>query len=255
MSPSAALEVNDVTMAFSGLYALTRVSLSVAPHEILGLIGPNGSGKTTLLNCVSGVYHPTSGRIALNGRDITHAPSDLIAEQGLRRTFQQSLLVPNLSVLENVLVGAHGSIRGNLLSAALTLWDIRTAEGSARGKALAALKWLGIDDLASVRAESVGGPARKLVELARAIVAGPRVLLLDEVASGLNSAEKETLALRVREIRNRFDAAIVLVEHDLDFVMSLAERVVVLNSGQVIADGDPALVQRNSEVIDAYIGV
>lgn len=250
----AAIEVEDVTMAFSGLLALSHVSLSLPRGALVGLIGPNGSGKTTLLNCMSGVYRPTGGQIRLGGRYLTRSSSSEVASLGIRRTFQQSLLVPSLTALENVLVGAHRRISGDPLSAALTLWPLRRAESRERVKALSLLKWLGIDHLANVRADSVAGPARKLVELARAIIADPTYLLLDEVASGLNSAEKETLARRLREFRSRTDALVLLVEHDLDFVMALADRVIVLNSGLLIADGRPSDVQRNTEVIGAYIG-
>lgn len=248
------LEVREATKSFSGLTALAGVSMTVADQQVVGLIGPNGSGKTTLLNCVSGLYSLDSGTVTICGTSAEGLRSEQIAVLGLRRTFQHSLVVLDQSVLDNVMLGAHTNIRGNLVAAALRVGPMQRRERRAHERAREVIAWLGIEEFADERADRIGGPLLKLVEMARALVADPRILLLDEVAAGLNSAEKDRISDRIAALRDELGMSVVLVEHDLDFVMGLAERVVVLGSGAVIGDGTPTEVQRTPEVISAYLG-
>lgn len=249
-----ALDVQDVSKAFAGLKALSGVSMSVQSGQIVGLIGPNGSGKTTLLNCVSGLYNHDSGSIRIGDKPIEGLRPDQISRLGLRRTFQHSLVVLDQPVIENVMLGAHTRIRGDVFTAALGFGPMHRRDKEVRARAREVLAWLGIEEIADQRADRIGGPLLKLVEMGRALVADPQILLLDEVAAGLNSAEKERLADRISALSTDLGMAVVLVEHDLDFVMGLAERVVVLDSGKVIGDGTPAQVQATPEVISAYLG-
>lgn len=249
-----ALVAQGVSKAFAGLKALSSVSMEVENGQIVGLIGPNGSGKTTLLNCISGLYTHDSGSIRIGETAIEGLRPDQIARLGLRRTFQHSLVVLDQPVIENVMLGAHSRIRGNVVSAALGFGAMHRRDREVRAKAREILAWLGIEDIANERTDRIGGPLLKLVEMGRALIAEPQILMLDEVAAGLNSAEKERLADRISELSSDRGIAVILVEHDLDFVMGLAERVVVLDSGKVIGDGTPAQVQATPEVISAYLG-
>ena len=249
------LEVDELTKRFGGIFALTDVSFSVLPGRVTGLIGPNGSGKTTLLNCISGVYAPTSGRIRVSGADVTGRSMHLMASRGVRRTFQEAKLVPALTVTENVMLGAHIRISGNIITAHLGLPSVAHSDSRARSDALELLEWLGLRDIADVEAKLVSGPTRKSVEIARALIARPRVLMLDEVAAGLNTIEKQQLLSRLTLLKSLPDFAMIVVEHDLDFVLALAEHVVVLDSGRLIAQGSASDVQADSRVKEAYLGV
>jgi branched-chain amino acid transport system ATP-binding protein len=251
---SPLLAVCDVSVVFGGIVALNGVSFDMHQGQILGLIGPNGAGKTTLFNCLSRLYQPSKGDIRMEGASILKRPPHRIAEIGIGRTFQNVALFSNLSVFDNVRIGAHARTRSDIVSDALRLPGIRRNEVALNARVQEILNYLELEDVAHTIVSGLPFGTQKRVELARALAARPALLLLDEPAGGLNHEEVADLGTLIRSIRDRLSITVLLVEHHMGLVMSLSDQVVVLNFGRVIADGPPDAVRANPAVAEAYLG-
>ena len=251
---SPLLEVAGIGVRFGGIVALDGISFSVARGQICGLIGPNGAGKTTLFNCLSRLYRVDRGSILFEGRPLLAAARHEIANLGIARTFQNLALFGTMSVLENVMVGAHGRGRGGFLADALALPSVKRQERAMREKAMALVEEFGLAPLADRLTGELPFGSQKRVELARALASEPKLLLLDEPAGGLNHEEVDRLRGQIQAIRDRRGVTVLLVEHHLNLVMRVSDQVVALNFGRKIADGPPGLVQNHPDVIRAYLG-
>ncbi len=248
------LKLEDITMQFGGLKALDGVSFSVWEGEIVGLIGPNGAGKTTLFNLISRFYTPTSGRIWLNGEEITKLGPHQLIERGVMRTFQNIGLFPFMSVLDNLLVGEHRRFQSGLLSTALGLPRARREEQALKLQAERRLAEFGLAFIKDAYVWALPYGTKKLIELLRALLAEPQLLLLDEPVAGMTQEERERMAQLIRRARDEWGVTVLLVEHDMSFVMGLCDRVIALSFGKVIAEGQPEAVAAHPAVIEAYLG-
>jgi branched-chain amino acid transport system ATP-binding protein len=251
---SALLAVSGVTIRFGGVTALQDVSFEVARGAICGLIGPNGAGKTTLFNCISRLYDPGAGSITFDGRPLASFARHELASLGIARTFQNVALFSTMTVRENVCVGAHAIARGGFLANALATPLARREEIEIAERADALIEEFGLAGVADRPAGALPFGVRKRVELARALAKGPKLLLLDEPAGGLNHSEVDGLADEIRAIRDRRGVAVLLVEHHMNLVMRVSDQVVALDFGRVIANGRPEEVRANREVVRAYLG-
>lgn len=247
------LEVAAVSRRFGGVAAVDDVSFTVSPGGARAIIGPNGAGKTTLLDLITGFTAPDEGRILLDGVDITGVPPHRLPGRGLMRTFQSARLVPLLSVRENVMLGAHRFTKSRFLSDGLRLPRARREERALRSRAGELLDFLGLTAFADRPAAELPAGAQRLVEVARGLSGGPRILLLDEPAAGLDDTETAELADALTAV-HAGGIALVLIEHNIDLVMKVSERVLVLDAGRVLADGPPDVVRRDPAVIEAYLG-
>jgi branched-chain amino acid transport system ATP-binding protein len=247
------LEVHGITQVFGGVTALEDVSFAIRQGDITGVIGPNGAGKTTLFNIITGIYCQTRGTVALEGRDVSGLPPEKLARCGMVRTFQNIELFGQMSVLENVMVGLHTKSASGLLACSLRMpWAI-AEERRIRAGAMKWLDFVGIAELADVTAANLPFGKGRLLEIARALAVEPRLILMDEPAAGLNSQETLALAGLIGRIRD-LGITVVLVEHDMELVMDICDRIVVLNLGRKLAEGTPREIQENPEVVAAYLG-
>jgi len=247
------LKVESVSKSFGGIQALYEVSFQVEPGAIHAVIGPNGAGKTTLFNCITGAYVPSGGRILLDGEAIQGRPVHKLVERGIARTFQNVALFESMTVLENVLVGQHVRTRCGFLGAVFQWPGVRREEREARESAMELLRFTGLEDRARLRSGDLPLGWQRFLEIARALAARPRLLLLDEPAAGLNGAETEQLADLMERIRQR-DVTLLLVEHDMSLTMEVSDRILVLDQGKKLAEGTPREIQSDEAVMAAYLG-
>ena len=248
------LDVRNLGIDFGGLTAVDSFNMTIGPTEISGLIGPNGAGKTTIFNLLTSVYQPTRGSILLNGIDTKGMSTHKVTRMGIARTFQNIRLFTDMTAKDNVKVGLHKDIKCSFISSLLRLPSYFKAEKAADKKAMELLEFMGLSDVADVKAGSLPYGVQRRLEIARALATNPSVLLLDEPAAGMNPSETAELTEQIRRIRDTFHIAIVLIEHDMNLVMNVCEGIVVVNYGRIIAKGTPEQIKDDPAVIEAYLG-
>jgi branched-chain amino acid transport system ATP-binding protein len=248
------LEIKAIGKSFGGLVALNDVSFRVGKGTIGALIGPNGAGKTTLLNIISGIFPPDTGEISFSRTVISSLPAAKIAKAGISRTFQQVELFSDMTVIENVMVGRYPKTKAGFVSSGLRLPGVKKEERHVLNKSLEILNYIGLASRMNELSSSLPLGEQRILEIGRALATEPRLLLLDEPAAGLNIKETRSLGEMITRLRDDNDITILLVEHDMDLVMRISDRITVLNFGEVIADGTPLEVQKNHAVIEAYLG-
>ena len=251
---SALLDVAGLSIRFGGLAALSNVDLAVGAGEIFALIGPNGAGKTTVFNIVTGLYRPLEGHVRFDGHDLLARAPHAVARLGVARTFQNTEVFRGLSALDNVLIGSHPRLHGSVVAAALGLPGVRQEEALARARAHALLARVGLGEAAERDAAGLPLGLQKRLELARALALAPRLLLLDEPAGGLNPTETQELMQLIRSLRDVDQLTILLVEHNMELVMGVSDRVAVLQHGRKLAEGTPGEMSRDPAVVEAYLG-
>ena len=249
------LNVDSITMKFGGLTAVNNFKLKVEPGELIGLIGPNGAGKTTVFNMITGIYTPTINKIYFQDKDITGMKPDKIAREGIARTFQNMRLMNNLTVIDNVMIGFHLHLKSNLVSAIFKFPGYAHEEESIYERSIELLEKVGLESYKLAKAGSLPYGQQRKLEIARALATQPKLLLLDEPAAGMNPQETRELMNFIQKIQDDFKLTIFLIEHDMKVVMGICKRILVMDYGVTIAQGNPKEIQNNPEVIKAYLGV
>lgn len=250
----ALLEVTNLGIAFGGLQAVAQVDMRLEKGKLYGLIGPNGAGKTTVFNMLTGVYKPTEGDIILDGKNITGKPPAKINQAGIARTFQNIRLFDNMSVLDNVKVGLHNQVKYNMFTGIFRLPSYKEKERQMNHQAMKLLEIFDLDKEAQLPASSLPYGKQRKLEIARALATNPKLLLLDEPAAGMNPNETDELMKTIKFVRDKFGVAVLLIEHDMNFVMGICEHIMVLDYGRIIAQGTGEVVRNNPKVIAAYLG-